>query len=100
LTLIALAAPLIARLLVKKEFLFHRRVRRAAGLTLLLALVLSYVFKTTGWMVSGAAMIGVGLGSWWEGRSSRFPRFMLAEAVCVGAYAAGFLETLFHFLAP
>jgi cell division protein FtsW (lipid II flippase) len=96
LALIALSSPLIARVLMKKEFLFHRRVRWVAGATIVLTLVLAYVLRREAWRATGMAMLSVALVSWWIYRSPKLPRFMVGEAVCVGAFLAESLGTLLH----
>src|SRR5262249_46868834 len=65
LTLVALSAPLIIRSLVKKEFLFHRGVRRSAIAALLLTLLLSGLLHDMNWLVTGVAMLLGLMGSLW-----------------------------------
>ncbi len=60
---IALSAPLIARSLAKREFLFHRGIRWLASLTFVLVVLLGYVLKTDAWVVTGISLIVVGIGS-------------------------------------
>ncbi len=96
LALITMSSPLIARVLVKKEFLFHRRVRWVASSTFVLAIVLAYILKKEPWMVTGLAMLLVGISSRLIHRNARLTRFMAGEAVCVGAYLAESLGTVLH----
>jgi len=96
LAMIALSAPLIALRLAKREFLFHRRVRWVASATFVVTITLADVLRWDAWSVTGLSMLMVGLSAWGLSRRSRQSRFMLGEAVCVGAYVAESLATLLH----
>jgi len=93
-SLIALSAPLIARMLVKKEFLFLRRVRWVAGSSFVLTLAMPFVVKQETWIVTGLSMLLVGIGLLVIHRNSRLPRFMAGEAVCAGGLLAESLTFL------
>jgi len=93
---IALSAPLITRLLIKREFLFHRGVRWVAGLTFVLTLTLVFVFKTDAWISAGTAMLTIGIIAWWYYGNTRLPWSLAGEAACVGAYLAESFGTLLH----
>ncbi len=96
LALAAVAAPLIARLIVKKEFLYHRRVRWVVSLTFVAVLLVAYVLQGGGWQVTGLAMILMAAVATGHQRFSGSPRFMVGEAVCVGAYLAEALGSFLH----
>jgi hypothetical protein len=96
LALIAMSAPLVARALVKREFLFHRGVRWAAGVAFVVALVLAFLLRREAWMVTGVAMLFAGASARGFSGSSRLPWRLTGEAVCVGAFLAESLGTLLH----
>jgi hypothetical protein len=82
---VALSASLIARWVVKREFLFHRGVRVVAATTLVAVVALNLLAKEYSWAIVAAVMI-VGLGSRWIKATSRLPWLLAAQAVLVGAY--------------
>ena len=96
LAVIALSAPLMMRVLAKREFLFHRGVRWVAVGTFILSLGLALVLRRDAWAATGPAILLVVIGSRWLYTGSRFPQLLAAEAACVGAYAAESLGTLLH----
>jgi hypothetical protein len=96
LAVIALAAPLLARALVKREFLYHRGVRWVAGVTFVLSIVLAYALHRDAWAATGLAMLLVGISSRWLSGRSRLPWALAGEAVCVGAFVGESLGTLLH----
>jgi hypothetical protein len=81
---------------MKKEFLFHRRVRWTAGAAFILTFLLAYAWRWEAWRTTGLSMLGVALFSRWVNRNPKLPRFMVGEAVCAGAYLAESLGTALH----
>jgi len=98
LALIALSSPLIAQTLAKREFLYLRRVRWIAVATFVMGIIFSYAFKREAWMVSGMAMLLVGIAARLIYRRSPLSQFQLGEAVCVGAFLAETVSAYRHFL--
>ncbi len=94
LSIIALSAPLIMRLLAKREFLFHRGVRWVAGITLGLSLVLIFVFPQDLWLATGLSIFVIAIGARKFYKGTSFPWKLSAQAACLGAYVAESLGTL------
>jgi hypothetical protein len=97
--MIALAAPLIMRVLAKREFLFHRGVRGVAAVTFILCVGLAYSLRDKhAWISAGLSIILVGVGARLFYNEKRLPWRLAGEAACVGAYAAGSLGSLLHLI--
>jgi len=96
LTLIALSAPLIARSLAKKEFLYLRRIRWVAAAAFGTTLLFGMALPSKPWMATGVAMVMIGLASRFFYRRSRLLDYPMGEAVCLGAYVAETAGMLAH----
>src|SRR5262249_21665839 len=88
LAMIALAAPLIMRLLAKWEFLFHRGVRRVALVSWALSLLLMLLFHQDARISTGVSVFLVSLLSRRFYNASLLPWQLAGEAACVGAFFA------------
>jgi len=94
LAMIALAAPLIMRLLAKREFLFHRGVRIGAGVTFGLSLGLMILFRQDASLATGISIFAVMLVTRRFYDSSRLPWPLAGESACAGAFLAESLASL------
>ncbi len=94
LSVVALSAPLVMRLLAKREFLFHRGVRWVAGITFGISLALIFALSQDAWLATGLSIFAMVIGSRRFYKGTSFPWKLSAEAACIGAYAAESLRTL------
>ena len=94
--MIALAAPLIMRLLAKREFLFHRGVRGVAGAAFAASLGLLFIFHENAHIATGLAIFAVTLAARRFYDASRLPWPLAGESACVGAFLAESVAALLH----
>jgi hypothetical protein len=92
--LMAVSAPLISGMVVKREFLYHRGVRWVAAIALGLSLIPIFFWKTDPSLTFGAVILVVTVGSRWFYDRSRLPWRLAAEAACVGAFVADSIGNL------